>query len=303
MQEYSTNKEFSYNQDLIAAKQCIKKYSTNYAFSTKLLDESTQNDTVIAYAFFRFLDEIVDNPAIGSDIFTELNNVRQIWDQMKIGYYNDSDQPNFVRGMFDLCVRRNIPLEYVDSFMDAMIIDTVKIRYRTYSELEEYMYGSATVVGYIMMYVFGYNSPDAFNYARYYGEAMQLINFTRDINEDLIGRGRIYIPQEYMDKYGVTEEMLYAGVMNSQIKELVMFLSSKSRDLLQQGRKGIPLLNRRVWLPVFVAGNIYEYNLNILEKRNYDIFRKPIRIPKYRKIIIIFMSILNLHTLARFNKN
>jgi phytoene synthase len=290
------NTTYKNNHDLQIALKFLQKYSTNYALAIKLFEKSIREDTIIAYAFFRYIDEIVDNPATVSSVTDDLNQVKQDWQNMCAGGDFTLNDKDIIHAMYMVCVRREVPFEYVDSFIDAMIMDTYKSRYTDYLELEEYMYGSACVVGLIMTHIVGAHNKDALYYAQKYGEAMQLINFVRDVQEDFDKRNRIYIPQEYMDKYGVTEAMFKQKIMNNNIKDLIIFLINKSRQLLDEGRKGIEMLPESVRLPVALAGNIYEYNLQIVEKRNYNIFGKPVRVSQCTKFLIFIKTILNLWT-------
>lgn len=276
-----------------AAKLFLKKYSTNYAFATQFLDHESKRDTSIAYAFFRYVDEIVDNPKDGDKPKEGLDAVNAQWARLREGSLTETQNP--LVAMHDLAVRRNIPFAYIDSFIDAMILDTHKKRYATYAELAEYMYGSACCVGLIMVHIFGCTNKDALAYAEKYGEGMQLINFIRDIDEDLVMRDRIYIPQEYLERFKVTEQMLKEKVMNKNIRALVSFLSDIALGVMSEGRKGIALLPAKVRWPVLAAGDIYEYNLTILQKRDFDIFGGRVKIPVWRKLFITIGSLFHIY--------
>ena len=289
MIDYSTYTEDIFQSDLHIARSYLNKYSTNYSFATKLFRKRVKNDTIIFYAFLRYVDEFVDNPAKGqtqTQIQETINQIKKEWQDIVNLKIDTKNQNSILRATHQLFMRNKIPFSYADSFFNAMEQDIKKSRYANYDELERYMYGSAAVVGLAMTHIVSYSNNEALHYAKRYGEAMQLTNFVRDINEDLIKRDRIYIPQEYLIRFGVSEQMLYDKVMNDNIKNLVIFLISKSRELLNEGRTGIPMLGFNYRYAVRLAGNIYEYNLNILEKRNYDIFQRPIRISTMRKIII-----------------
>ena len=289
MQKYNTYSTDLYKADLKLAKSFLHKYSTNYSFATKIFRKKVKNDTIVFYAFLRYVDEFVDNPEDGqtkTQIGDTINQIKKEWQDIVNLKTDITNQNKILRATHQLFVRNNIPFSYVDSFFDAMEQDITKTRYLNYDELEQYMYGSAAVVGLAMTHIVSYSSDKALYYAKRYSEAMQLINFVRDINEDLIKRDRIYVPGEYLQRFSVSEQMLYDKVMNENIKNLVIFLIDKSRVLLNEGRIGIPMLGFNYRYAIRLAGNIYEYNLRILEKRNYDIFQNPIRISTMRKILI-----------------
>ena len=83
-----------------------------------------------------------------------------------------------------------------------MQMDITVTEYQTYADLEHYMYGSAAVIGLQMVPILEPLDPRAAGHAQTLGEAFQLSNFIRDVAEDL-RRGRVYLPQEDLDRFGV----------------------------------------------------------------------------------------------------
>ncbi len=295
MQDYNTKQLAQFRKDFIYCKQYISSYGSNYNLATLLFTKNVRENTIILYAFFRFIDEVVDSPSAGTsneEIINSLNKIKKEWQDI-INKDISLDNVNPVlRATFFVFESNKIPFEYSISFIDAMIMDTKIKRYETYAELEKYMYGSASVVGYIMTYLVGYSSHEAFTFAKYYGEAMQLTNFLRDIEEDYVLRDRIYLPLDLMRKYSVTEEMIKEKNPTQEFKNLIKELDLKSQELYTNGRQGFKFLNSKNLLPIIVAGDIYEYNLNILRRRNYNPFGRRIRVPFLRKILIIIKNYL-----------
>ncbi len=102
--------------------------------------------------------------------------------------------------------RYRIPVEEGEAFLKSMFMDKEKTVYETYPELEEYMYGSAAVIGLMVTRIVGYHSDEAFPYAAKLGYAFQLTNFFRDIREDSEELGRIYMPPDELAAAELTSE-------------------------------------------------------------------------------------------------
>ena len=187
-----------YLYDVEFCRQIQSKNGKSYYFATKLFPKDIRSATYILYAFFRTPDEIVDNPQNSDSqiIKDELIKWKTKWEEAKI---EKSDNP-VLRATANLFKKYKIPNEYADAFLLAMVQDIEKKRYKNYQELENYVYGSAAVVGLMMTYVIGYTEPNALEYAKKLGYAMQLTNFLRDIDEDYVNRNRIYMPQDELAK-------------------------------------------------------------------------------------------------------
>lgn len=247
-----------------------KKYSMRYYLATRVLPKRVRYTVEILYAFVRIPDEIIDteyknNLPAG---LVALSEFEKKWEQVWDGTATDNLFLNICKDVF---VTYNIPFEYSIAFLKAMKQDATVSRYDTYHDLEKYMHGSAGVVGYMLSSIFGYKDG-ALPYAQSLAYAMQMTNFLRDIKEDYIERNRIYIPQEDMDRFGVTEAHIQSADFNTQFKYLMKYEVKRTKVLYQQGYNGIHLLNKDTRLAVFVAGRMYERVLDRIEKNAYNPF-------------------------------
>jgi len=175
-------------------KQCrdiFKSHSVTYYYSTLLFPKRIRHNVFILYAFVRLADEYVDNPETGVDPLASLHNFKHLFDLE----WNRENSGHPVVARFVLLAKEfEFEKEWIDAFLHSMEMDLYKSRYHTFEELEEYIYGSAEVIGLMMSRVMGIGAEWNME-ARSLGKAMQLINFLRDIKEDY-ERGRIYFPLE-----------------------------------------------------------------------------------------------------------
>lgn len=267
------------------AKEIIKKYGTGYYRATFLFPKEIRQATWIYYQFVRTADEFVDNASV-EDHKGALFRFEEEWHKAETG---ESTTP-FFNEYKTILKKYAIPHEYNKSFLKAMEQDLVITRYHTYQDLEKYMYGSATVVGYTMSHIIGYKEG-ALPYAKALAEAFQMTNFLRDIKEDYDERGRIYIPQEDMDRFGVTEQHLREGIVDENWKALMRFEIERTRVLYEKGVRGITYLHRDGQKAVYAAALIYNDILNKMEKNDYDIFSKRIVVSPFRKTVLLLKAL------------
>jgi phytoene synthase len=274
-----------------AVESITKQFGTSYYFATRFLPSDLREATYALYSFFRIPDEIVDNSIHKKedDILAELEDWEKMWHKAYKGETTIYPTLNLTTQVFR---KYNIPYQYSLDFLKAMKQDVHITRYNTYKDLQDYMYGSASVVGLMMSYVIGFNNEKALDYAPYLGEAMQLTNFIRDIGEDYKERGRIYLPQEDMDKYNVKEIDIKDNQVNDNFIELIKFEIKRARNLYRQSDKGIKYLNKRGRFAVIMASRMYEAILDKVEQNNYNVLTRRARTSKREKIYILGKSAL-----------
>tara|TARA_B100001146_G_C15870032_1_gene301485 strand:- start:9 stop:551 length:543 start_codon:yes stop_codon:yes gene_type:complete len=151
------------------------------------------------------------------------------------------------------------------------------------------MWGSASVVGHIMCHIIGYNNVRAFSHAQSLGEAMQLANFLRDIDEDYQDRNRIYLPMNDLAVFGVTENMIAQRQHTKELKNALRYFYEKNEKLFDRGIYGLRFLHWKNIYPLLLASYTYRENIRILKKRNFNPFLDRIRIPTWKKVWFSFL--------------
>lgn len=257
--------------DLVFCKNIHRTYGKNYFFATRFFPKDLRQATYVLYAFFRIPDEIVDS-SHGAPI-EEVREKLTGWEEAWVDAYEgqESNDP-VIRASVSVFKKYNIPLQYARDFLHAMKQDLWKDRYATYEELEEYMYGSAGVVGLIMTHVIGFHDERALPYAKDLGYAMQLTNFLRDIDEDYRDRGRIYLPIEDLEHFSYSEDDIQQQNFSPHASRLMAFEIARARALYRKAEKGIPHLYKRGRLAVRLALSIYEAILDKLEAQEMNPF-------------------------------
>jgi phytoene synthase len=264
-------------------REITKRYGTSFYFATQFFPEETRRGIYAVYAFARIPDEIVDDPLNRDreDAVHKLEKWRQQWlDAMSAGGSGDRVMNAIVHAFR----KYEIPIDVGEAFLRSMFMDEEKSEYANYSELEDYMYGSAGVIGLMVTRVVGFESEAAFPYAIKLGYAFQLTNFLRDIREDCDELGRIYMPQVELERFGLSRDDIRSHVRDERFLEFMKFQIDRNRRIYREALPGIKLLHWRGRLAVRISYVLYKAILNEIERANYNVFAGRVRTNYQQKL-------------------
>jgi phytoene synthase len=271
-----------------AARRLRQKHGKSYYFATRLFPPETRRATHALYAFFRVPDEIVDGLPLRDE--GEVSAARRKlcdWHKEWERSYRRGDSADpILRAASHTFHRYGIPYEYGEHFLAAMMTDLEKRTYRDYDELLGYMYGSAGVVGLMMAHVIGFEDASALDYAPKLGYAMQLTNFLRDIDEDYAVRGRVYMPQDELAAFGLSNDDIASRRFSARFEDFLAFQSARAHALYEEADRGIPLLRPEGRLAVRVASTLYRAILYKIEDRGWNVFVGRARTGLPEKILL-----------------
>jgi 15-cis-phytoene synthase len=252
-----------------------ESYSTSFSSAIRMLHKDLRQPVFNIYGFVRFADEIVDTFHDHDKEFLLQQFRTETYDAIKRGISLNPILNSFQRTVNEF----NIDHKLIDAFFHSMEMDLNKKVYDCQG-YKEYIYGSAEVVGLMCLYVFCEGKKELYeeleSSARSLGAAFQKVNFLRDIKADFDGLARVYFPG--CDFNNFTEQQ------KTQIEEDI------HNDFRQayQGIKHLPLKAR---FGVYVA---YKYYLSLFKKikrmEPARVLEERIRIPNYRKAMIIFRA-------------
>lgn len=272
----SNNNARSLAQGIEECKAITRKYGTSFFFATQFFPRETRDAIYAIYAFARIPDEIVDDhdKKGKAETLAELNEWREKWlDAMDAGHSRD----NVMNAIVHTFHKYRIPVAEGEAFLRSMFMDEERSAYANYSELEEYMYGSAGVIGLMVTRVVGFSSDAAFPHALKLGYAFQLTNFLRDIREDKEELGRIYMPQDELEKFGLSSDDISNRVYNERFISFMKWQIARNREVYKEALPGIPMLAWRGRLAVRVSYVLYKAILKQIERANYNIYNGRVR--------------------------
>jgi phytoene synthase len=241
------------------------------------------------YAFLRHTDDLADEPAAAIEKARALEAWRRELEAALAG--QSTGWPGFL-ALADTVARYSIPPGLLIKAIDGVSMDIEPRRFETFDELGDYCYHVASVVGLCCLHIWGYRSEGgkAERLAEACGIALQLTNIIRDVGEDA-RNGRIYLPREDLDRFGVRgEDLAILSRPSPNIRELLAFESRRAYDHYDQAPLLVPLVDP-VGRPVLktIAG-IYRSLLDEIVRREYDVFGGRVSIPAWRKIAIAVRS-------------
>jgi phytoene synthase len=256
-------------------EQCRRltaEHGRTYYLATWLLPPAKRPHVWALYGFARWADELIDSA--DPDPAGLLAWSQQATRDLARGR---SDDP-VINATAHTVRTFGIDLDLFADFLTSMQMDITVTSYPTYADLQVYTRGSAMVIGLMMLPVLGSLTPDAAAPAQALGEAFQMSNFIRDVGEDL-ARGRVYLPEEDLDRFGVTREQLAAGAVTDDIRKLLAFEIARTRDLYAQAWPGVQLVEPSSRPCLRTAIELYGGILAEVERADYQVLDRRVTVP------------------------
>jgi len=267
------------------------RHGRSYYLATLLLPGWKRPHVHALYGFARYADEIVDSFTMTGDRARALDDLSARLTAALAGETTgDPVLPAFAQTV------RSFGIDHrdVDAFLCSMRADLTVTRYATYDDLLAYMEGSAAVIGTMMLPVLeplpGMEEK-AREPARQLGLAFQLTNFLRDVAEDL-ERGRVYLPMEDLDRFGVKVADLEGGVTTPGLRELLAFQARRTRDHYARAEEGFDMLTPSSRPCIRAAFELYGGILDRIEAARYDVLGARIVVPRRRRLSIFARHLL-----------
>jgi phytoene synthase len=259
-----------------------KRYGTTYYWSTMALPRVKRHHVWALYAFCRYADDIVDDL---SDVATDVRAkaLAGFGDRFFADLAAGTSEDPILKAVVHTVRAFGQDPDCFARFLRSMTMDLSIASYDTWDDLLVYMDGSAAVVGEMMLPILEPLSPDAAPHARDLGLAFQLTNFLRDVAEDL-DRGRIYIPQEDLARFGTDPA---ARTADAGWRALMQFEIARGRDLYASADIGIGLLPPASSRCVAAARVLYSRILDRIEAVDHDVFANRARVPTYEKAALV----------------
>jgi phytoene synthase len=261
------------------------QHGKTYYLATLLLPPAKRPYVHALYGFARYADEIVDDLSDPSGPQERADRLRWFGDGFLDDLRRGSSSDPVCRAVVDTVVRWDIPASYFEAFLHSMAMDVSVTEYPTWADLQEYVYGSAAVIGLQMVPILEPVSDDAYPPAQDLGTAFQLANFVRDVGEDL-DRGRVYLPLEDLDRFGLTRADLERRVVDDRVRALLRFEAARVRRLAEAARPGIALLHPTSQPCIEAARVLYCGIVDEVERIDFQVFDRRAAVPVSRRLAV-----------------
>jgi 15-cis-phytoene synthase len=247
-------------------EQKLARSGSSFAYSFRFLPTPRRHAITALYAFCREVDDVVDevaDPAVA--------RMKLAWWRKEIAaVFGGKPQHPVALALVDVVGRYTLPRDHFDAIIDGMAMDLEQNRYQDFVDLERYCHRVAGVVGLLSAQIFGYEDASTRTYARELGIAFQLTNIIRDVGEDA-QRGRIYLPQDEMRQYGVSDADIFSRKATPALTSLMAFQVERARAYYAKAFAALPARDRRAQRPGLMMAAVYRALLAEIERDGYRV--------------------------------
>lgn len=279
-------------------KQLAKSHYENFHVASWFLPKALGPHFHAIYAYCRVSDDLGDEVGDAAQAMALLD----FWGtELDACYAGETRHPVFV-ALAETIRACSIPKEPFADLLTAFRRDQTASRYTTMLDLLDYCRYSANPVGRLVLYACGEANEEKFRLSDATCSALQLANFWQDVGPDW-AKGRVYLPQQDMGFYGVSDETIASGIATQEFRDLMRLEVDFARGRFEEGLDLIPMVSRdlAVDLDLFSRGGLEI--LRAIEQRNYDVLSGRPSISKGTKVNLALRAVTaKLFPFAGFNR-
>jgi phytoene synthase len=263
------------------ALQITRREARSFAWGIRVLPRSKRRAVAALYAFARRVDDIADDGSLAAEERrSRLESCRAAVEALP----ESRDGDLVLVALADAVARYEIPRQALLNLVDGGLMDVDRTRYESWGELREYCRRVAGAVGIACAAVYGPSEPDeAMRYAQTLGLALQQINIIRDVGEDW-RLGRVYLPRDERERFGVTEADIEAGRTGPEWRALMEHQAARAEQLLAEGLQLLRHLDMRSALGVRSFAGTYRALLEQTRASGFEVFDVPPRLSAAEKV-------------------
>jgi phytoene synthase len=261
-----------------AAEEVTAASGSNLALALRVLPQSRRRDMRVFYAFCREVDDLADEPGLPLE---KRRLGLQRWREALEGESGESpDEPLLASVLREVLARRQVPFEWAREVVLGCEMDLEGTRYHTWEDLRRYCYRVASAVGLVSARIFGGCGCE--QYAEELGLALQLTNILRDAAEDYTVSGRVYLPREELDRFGIAEGSWADGEPGGWAA-LMEFQVERARCHFAAARDLLPRSERRVMVAAEIMREVYGTLLERMVGDGFRVWERAYRLSRGRK--------------------
>ena len=259
-------------------QEITARSGSSFYYSFQFLPSLKRRAITALYAFCREVDDVVDESKDESIARTKLN----WWRAEVANLYGGHPQHPVTQALLPLLDEFDLAEEYFLEIIDGMEMDLDYNSYQSFKDLSLYCYRVASVVGLLTAEIFGYNNRMTLRYAHDLGMAFQLTNILRDVREDA-ERGRVYIPADELDQFGVTLQDLCRPVTSDKVRSLFQHQADRAREFYAKAYNNLPDEDRYSQRTGLMMAAIYSALLDEIELDGFRVLEHKIKLTPLRK--------------------
>ncbi len=269
-------------------RRVARQRARNFYYSFLLLQKPQRDGMCAIYAFMRQCDDLSDDPAATDK--AKLAGSVALWrvqlDSALHGRFSDDPVwPAF----HDTVQRYRIPHRFFHEMIEGITSDLQSRQVQTYDELYRYCYQVASVVGLTIIYIFGFTNTRALLLAEKCGIAFQLTNILRDVREDA-ELGRVYLPAEDLQRFGVPVEQLRSGSEDDHFRRLMQFEADRAHGYFAESEPLLEMIQPKSRRSLWALRAIYLTLLAKLERAHFGVLSRRINLPTFAKLLLLLRA-------------
>jgi phytoene synthase len=261
------------------------KSGSSFYYSFRFLPPERRRAITAVYAFCREVDDVVDEVADPGVARLKL----AWWRNQIAAVFGGAPQHPVAVALVPIVAAFRLPEGHFQAVIDGMTMDLEQNRYLDFATLERYCHYVAGVVGLMSAEIFGYQDPATRDYARDLGVAFQLTNIIRDVGEDA-RRGRIYLPQDELERHGVTAADLFQRRSTPAFVALMADQAMRARAFYARALSALPPVDRRAQRPGLMMAAIYRALLDAIERDGFRVLDRRIALTPLAKAWIAWKT-------------
>ena len=266
---------------------------TSFYYAFLVLPPAKRNAIIAVWDFCRAVDDAVDEVVpehlwrggLDADARARATSQLAMWRGELSAIYAGEPVTRQGKRLVPYVREFELPRERFEDLIDGVEMDLACSHYPTFAALVEYCRRVASAVGLICLEIFGYRDQGARAYAESLGIALQLTNIIRDVADDL-RRGRVYLPAEDLERFGVTQDDLRAGEVTPKVAELLRVECARARYYYVRAASQLPRADARSLVAAEIMAAIYFEILRRIERSGYDVFSRRIRVPRPHRAML-----------------
>ncbi len=261
------------------------KSGSSFYYSFLFLPEAQRKAITALYAFCREVDDVVDECSDADLARSKLN----WWRAEIFGAFDGKPNHPVCQALTTSITHFNLPKEHFIEIIDGMEMDLQQTRYNTFAELNLYCYRVASVVGLMAAEIFGFEDHTTLDYAHNLGLAFQLTNILRDVKEDA-ERGRIYLPLDELERFGVSEQDILESRCTDNMKKLLDFQAQRAQSCYDKAFSLLPEADRYAQRTGLIMASIYQTTLATIQQDSCQVLSRRISSSPLKKLWIAWRT-------------
>ncbi|MCW9024612.1 MAG: squalene synthase HpnC [Gammaproteobacteria bacterium] len=262
----------------------------NFPVASRFLPVRLRRPIAVIYSFARSADDLADEGDMDAqERIRQLDEYSAKLTQIESGSTDEQD-PIFI-ALAEVIKQHQLPVSLFHDLLHAFKMDVEKNRFATFDEILHYCHYSANPVGRLLLTLYNQASDENLQYSDAICTALQLINFYQDLSQDYLENNRVYLPQDEMQQFSISESHIQQSTTDPSMLALMQKQYQRSSDYLNMGKPLGKILKGRFGFELRMIISAGERILKKLMNNQHNVFARP-RLGRFDGLLIVLTALL-----------